>query len=81
MNFIFDFGNVIVNLDRAGMVRRFGQMGMDVERMTGIAVQHGIFGDLELGYITPEEFCQEVMRIALEYALPGRKLSLTPQGI
>ena len=46
MNFIFDFGNVIVNLDRAGMIRRFAQMGMDVERMTGIAVQHGIFGDL-----------------------------------
>lgn len=81
MNFIFDFGNVIVNLDRAGMIRRFAQMGMDVERMTGIAVQHGIFGDLELGRITPEEFCHEVMRLAPQYALPGKKLSLTPQGI
>lgn len=80
-NIIFDFGNVIVDLDRAGMVRRFGSMGLNVDRITGITVQQGVFGDLELGHITPQEFYQELMHIASEYAKPDRKPHLTSETI
>lgn len=80
-NLIFDFGNVIVDLDREGMVRRFAEQGVDVEKFTGISAQTGVFGDLELGRIEPDVFCDKVMEMAPAYQLEGVELTLTPQGI
>ena len=80
-NLIFDFGNVIVDLDRKGMVSRFAEQGVDVDKFTGISAQKGIFGDLELGRVTPDDFCKRLTDMAPQYQLEGTALTLTPQGI
>lgn len=78
---IFDFGNVIVDLDREGVERRFAEQGVDVNRFLGMSRQSGIFGDLELGRIEPDDWCRELIRLAPQFQLPGRPLTLTVEGI
>ena len=66
-NVIFDFGNVIVDLDREGAIRRFAAMGIDVAGLLGTARQKGVFDDLELGRVTADEWAERV----LETRVPG----------
>lgn len=80
-NIIFDFGNVIVDLDRDGMTRRFAEQGVDVTSFVGLAVQKGIFLDLEMGRIDPDEWCEKVVAMAPEFLLADRPLTLTPEGV
>lgn len=60
-NVIFDFGGVIVNLSIAATVEAFRQLGADTEGFLGKYGQQGIFRELELGRMTPEEFCQQLL--------------------
>ena len=54
---IFDLGGVIITLDQPQAVRRFKELGLtDAEKQLDAYTQRGIFGDLERGTITPEEF-------------------------
>lgn len=56
-NIIFDLGGVIVTIDQEEAVRRFTQLGLsDAESALNPYTQSGIFGDLEAGKITDEEF-------------------------
>ena len=60
-NIIFDFGGVIITLDQPQAVRRFKALGLkDAEQQLDPYTQKGIFGDLELGAITAEQFQQEL---------------------
>ena len=60
-NIIFDFGGVIITLDQPQAVRRFKKLGLkDAEKQLDPYTQKGIFGDLELGLITAEEFQHEL---------------------
>lgn len=54
---VFDLGGVIITLDQSQAVRRFEELGLkDAQQRLDAYVQHGIFGDLEHGLITAEEF-------------------------
>ena len=56
-NIIFDLGGVILTLDPMQAVRRFEEIGVkDAAQRLDSYKQHGIFGDLEHGLITAEEF-------------------------
>ena len=62
---IFDLGGVIITLDQSQAVRRFEEIGVDDvgERLNAYA-QSGIFGDLEAGRITAEDFRHELSLLA-----------------
>lgn len=56
-NIVFDFGGVIMTLDPAEALRRFKALGLsDAERYLDAYTQSGIFGNLEEGKITAEDF-------------------------
>ena len=56
-NIIFDFGGVIVTIDQQQAVRRFEEIGLkNAAECLDSYTQSGIFGDLEEGKITAEEF-------------------------
>lgn len=56
-NIVFDLGGVIMTLDPAEALRRFKALGLsDAERYLDSYTQSGIFGNLEEGKITTEDF-------------------------
>ena len=56
-NIIFDLGGVVITLDPQQAVRRFEALGLkDAQHHLDSYTQHGIFGDLEGGLISAEEF-------------------------
>ena len=61
---IFDLGGVIITLDPQQAVDRFKALGVqDAERRLDSYTQSGIFGDVEHGLITPEEFRKEFSKL------------------
>lgn len=63
-NILFDFGGVIITLDQKEAVRRFGALGVpDAEKRLDAYTQAGIFGDVENGRISDNEFVSELSRI------------------
>ncbi len=80
-NVIFDFGNVIVDLDREGVARRFAEMGVDVAHFLGISAQKGVFEELELGRIAPDEWCERFVELEPEFQLKDTPLTLTKDGV
>jgi len=64
-NLIFDLGGVIITLAPEQAVARFKEIGLkDAEQRLDSYTQAGIFGDLELGKITDEEFQQQISMLA-----------------
>lgn len=56
-NIVFDLGGVIMTLDPVEALRRFKALGLsDAERYLDAYTQSGIFGNLEEGKITAEDF-------------------------
>lgn len=56
-NILFDFGGVVVTLSPEEAVKRFKSLGLaDAEQRLDNYTQTGIFGDLERGRISDEEF-------------------------
>lgn len=69
-NIIFDLGGVIMTIDQNEALRRFKALGLeDAEHWLDPYTQTGIFGDVEEGKITAEDFRRELS------ALVGRELS------
>ena len=69
-NIIFDFGGVVVTISHDEALRRFTQLGLpDAEKWLDPYTQTGIFGELEEGLITAEDFRKELSRLC------GRELS------
>ena len=69
-NIVFDLGGVIMTIDQDEALRRFQSLGLaDAERQLDPYTQSGIFGDVEEGKITAEEFRTELSRLV------GRELS------
>ncbi len=69
-NIIFDLGGVIMTIDQNEALRRFKELGVaDIESRLDPYTQTGIFGDVEKGKITAEEFRVSLSRIV------GRTLS------
>ncbi len=67
---IFDMGGVIITLDQAQAVRRFQELGLkDAAQRLDPYTQSGIFGDLEVGKISAEDFRRELSQLV------GRELT------
>ena len=63
MNIVFDFGCVLVDLDKQRCVEAFKAIGAGaVSAYVDECRQEDLFHDLETGAITVEEFCCEVRR-------------------
>lgn len=61
---LFDFGGVILTLDPQEAIRRFEELGLaDAAQRLDVYTQSGIFGDMERGRITDEEFRVELGRL------------------
>ena len=69
-NIAFDLGGVVIALSYEQAVKRFEEIGLsDARKHLDAFCQQGIFGDLEKGIITPEQFRTEISRLV------GRELS------
>ncbi len=63
-NVVFDLGGVIMTIDQNEALRRFKALGLaDAERHLDPYTQTGIFGDLEEGKITAEDFRTGLSRL------------------
>ncbi len=80
MHVVFDLGGVIFRLDKMNAIRRFKEIGVaQAEEFLDDYAQQGIFGDLEAGVLTAEQYRDELSRITgkaltmeqLEYAWTG----------
>ena len=66
----FDLGGVIITIDQSQAIQRFKEIGaVEVEKYLDPYTQTGIFGDLEHGLITAEDFRRELS------VLVGREVS------
>ena len=62
---IFDFGGVIVNLDKERCIRKFNALGInDTEKFLGNFGQQGVFFLFEKGLISEDEFRNELRKMA-----------------
>ena len=77
---MFDLGGVVFRLDKMIAIQRFKEIGVTrVEEFLDDYAQKGIFGDLEAGILTAEQYRDELSRIVgkpltmeqLEYAWTG----------
>ena len=70
-NIAFDLGGVVIALSYEQAVKRFEEIGLkDARKQLDAFEQKGIFGDLEKGQITTEEFRKELSRLV------GRELTM-----
>ena len=67
---LFDMGGVVITLDQQQAIKRFKALGLkDAEQRLDAYTQQGIFGDLEAGKISDEDFRRELS------LLVGRELT------
>lgn len=64
MNLLFDFGGVLVDLDKQRCINAFDAIGFDVRPFLGTYVQAGVFSGLERGETTVREFCDSLRRLS-----------------
>lgn len=70
-NIVFDLGGVVFKIDKNQAVKRFNEVGFkDAASYLDSFAQVGIFGDLESGKITAEQFRFQLSELA------GKQLSL-----
>ena len=70
-NIAFDLGGVVLALSYEQAVKRFEEIGLkDARQRLDAFEQKGIFGELESGQITSEDFCRELS------VLVGRTLTM-----
>ncbi len=63
-NILFDLGGVIMTIDQPQAVKHFKEIGLaDAEQRLDPYTQSGIFGDLEDGTITADDFIREMNRL------------------
>ncbi len=81
-NVIFDFGGVLVDLDKQATLKAFRALGFDAEAFVGTYGQSGLFGDQERGVISTDEFCAEVARLSVSFGAGGQAVAApTPDAI
>ena len=63
-NIVFDFGGVLINLDKQLCVNEFVKLGVkNIDSMIGNYAQTGLFLQLERGEVSPMEFRDEIRKI------------------
>ena len=87
---IFDLGGVVITLDQSQAIERFEALGLtDVRERLNLYQQSGIFGDLEEGLITAEDFRREFSKLVgyevtyaqCEYAWQGYAKALPQRNL
>ena len=63
MKLLFDFGGVLVDLDRERVVNAFAELGLDMHNYLRAYRQSGPFSLLEQGKISIHEFCNEIRNL------------------
>lgn len=63
-NIIFDFGGIIVDLDKQAAVHAFEALGFEAHAYINDYVQDGVFALMETGDMSPDEFCTYVRKKA-----------------
>ncbi len=71
---LFDFGGVLVDLDKERCIRAFDDLGFDIRPFLGTFRQAGIFSLLERGEISVEAFCDELRRLAKNLELSDEQI-------
>ena len=64
MTIIFDFGGVLVQLDKQRCIDAFAKLGFDLAPFIGTYAQSGILSKIERGEAGIPEFCEEVRRVS-----------------
>lgn len=64
MIYLFDFGGVLVDLDRTRSIEAFAALGFDIRPYLGTYAQGGFFSLLERGVIDEADFCQRIRSAA-----------------
>lgn len=64
MNLLFDFGGVLVDLDKSRCIAAFDAIGFDVRPFIGTYAQVGVLSRLERGEVTIQEFCAELRALS-----------------
>lgn len=64
MNLLFDYGGVLVDLDKQRCIRAFEALGFDIRPYLGTYAQAGFFSELERGVISVEGFCNKIREAA-----------------
>lgn len=65
MKLLFDFGGVLVDLDKSRCIDSFDRLGFDIRPYLGTYRQGGPFSLLERGDISVPEFCNELRRLGV----------------
>ena len=87
---LFDLGGVILTLDQSQAIERFKALGVsDIEQRLDPYQQSGIFGNLEEGLITAEDFRRELSKMVgrevtvseCEYAWQGYAKELPQRNL
>lgn len=73
-NIIFDFGGVLVDLDRERCIEAFERLDVNVRDALGQYVQSGVFSGIESGEIDNEEFCDALRQISGRPEIKDRKI-------
>ena len=70
---VFDLGGVLIDLDPDRCLRAFvEELGYErIYQLLDPSHQKGIYGDMEAGLITEDEFCAEVLRESRPGAVPA----------
>ena len=79
-NVIFDFGGIIVDLNKQAAIDAFGRLGFDARTYIGKYVQSGIFNQLELGLIPPARFYDCIRGNCLYFHYYSLCFHLTERG-
>lgn len=74
MVLLFDFGGVLVNLDKQRCIRAFKQLGLDVDPYLGAYRQSGPFSLLEQGRIKVQEFCDSLRQLSHQPELTNDRI-------
>ena len=61
---LFDFGSVLVDLDREQVLQSFDKLGMDIRPFLGTFKQNGVFSQLEQGRVTIPQFCEALRQLS-----------------
>jgi putative hydrolase of the HAD superfamily len=64
MKLLFDYGGVLVRLNKERCMRSFDALGFDIRPYIGTYAQRGLFSDMERGRIDVEQFCAALRREA-----------------
>lgn len=74
MHLLFDYGGVLVDLDKQRCISAFEELGFDIRPFLGTYAQAGFFSELERGVISIEAFCDKIRRAAGKSSLTDEQI-------